>query len=105
MDNHRLLRSCDIESDNASTCTHTHTHTRTHTHTHTQTHKQTHTQTHTHTTLPISLAWPDLFLALGIITCSISAQRKKGSGQLPIQYLFYCHHSGSTNLIAVFKLI
>ena len=43
--------------------------------------------------------WPDLFLALGVI--AISAEPKKGL----VNYLFYCHYSGSTNQIAVFKLI
>ena len=52
-----------------------------------------------------SLAWPDHFFSMGVIVCSINAQPKIGSGLLPIHYLFYCHYSGSTNQIRVFKLI
>jgi len=29
-----------------------------------------------------SLAWPDPFLAQGVIACSISARTKKGSGRV-----------------------
>ena len=52
-----------------------------------------------------SLMWPDLILVQGVMACSISAEPKKGLVNCLYTTCSTATIVGSTNQIAVFKLI